>query len=88
MTPCLSKTIFGIDCFGCGTQRALLLLVQGEMYAAFKMFPAIYTTILLFAVIALHFIDRTRNYHKLIVSLAIFNAVIMVVAYIHKMSNF
>ncbi len=88
MVPCLSKSIFGIDCFGCGTQRALVLLFHGEAYAAFKMFPAIYTTILLFAIIGLNFIDKSRNYHKVIIGLAILNAVIMVIAYIYKMSNY
>ena len=88
MMPCLSKSIFGIDCFGCGTQRALVLLFQGEADAAFKMLPAIYTTILLFAIIGLNFIDKARNYHKVIIALAIINAVIMVIAYIYKMSNY
>ena len=88
MMPCLSKSLFGIDCFGCGTQRALVLLLQGDLCAAFKMFPAIYTTILLFGIIGLHFIDKSRNYHKLIIGVAIINAVIMVIAYIYKMSNF
>lgn len=88
MMPCLSKSIFGIDCFGCGTQRALSLLMHGEPLAAFRMFPAIYTTILLFAIIGLHFVDKSRNYHKLIIGLAIANAIIMVISYIYKMSNF
>lgn len=88
MMPCLSKSIFGIDCFGCGTQRALLLLVRGEFIAAFKMFPAVYTTILLFGIIGLHFIDKSRSYHKIIIATAIINALIMVIAYIYKMSNY
>ena len=50
MLPCLNKQLFGIDCLGCGAQRALVLVFQGEFTAAFKMFPAIYTilTLLLF----------------------------------------
>ena len=88
MMPCLSKSIFGIDCFGCGTQRAFVLLLRGDVFGAFKMFPAIFTTILLFGVIALHFLDKSRNYHKLIIGTAIVNAVIMVIAYIYKMSNY
>lgn len=85
MIPCMNKKIFGVECLGCGTQRALLLVLNGEFKQAFFMFPAIYTTILFFIVLGLHFIDKTRNYHKVIISLAIANAIIMIVSYIYRM---
>lgn len=88
MLPCMNKSLFGVDCMGCGTQRALILLSKGEFKEAFYMFPAIYTTILLFLFLGLHFIDKSRNYHKLIVPMAILNAVIMVISYIYKQTNF
>lgn len=47
MLPCINKKIFGIECLGCGTQRAAALLFKGEFIAAYKMYPAIYTLILL-----------------------------------------
>jgi len=84
MLPCLSKKLLGIECFGCGTQRAFVLLCKGEFTAAFYMFPAIYTLIPFLVVIGLNFIDKTHNYHKYIVSLGIINAVIMVVSYFTK----
>ena len=86
MLPCSNKAIFGVECLGCGTQRAMALLLHGEFWAAFKMFPAIYTTLLLFLLIGLHFIDKSRNYTKFIVFFAIANAVIMVIAYFYKQS--
>ncbi len=36
-----------MDCPGCGMQRSVLLLFDGEFVAAFKMFPAIYPLLLL-----------------------------------------
>ncbi|MBU7569964.1 MAG: DUF2752 domain-containing protein [Flavobacterium sp.] len=87
MIPCMNKKIFGVDCLGCGTQRALGLIFKGEFVDAFHMFPAIYTTILFFMVLGLNFIDKARNYHKAIISLAIINAVIMVISYIYKITN-
>lgn len=87
MIPCMNKSIFGIDCMGCGTQRSLLLLLDGEFIEAFKMFPAIYTTILFFCFVLLHFIDKTRNYHKLLISFAILNASIMIISYFYKVTH-
>lgn len=87
MLPCLNKSIFGFDCLGCGTQRALLLILKGEFVEAFYMFPAIYTTILFVFILAINFIDKSKNYHKIIIGLALTNAVIMVVSYIYKYSN-
>lgn len=87
MLPCMSKQLFGMDCPGCGMQRSLLLVLKGEFSEAFFMFPAIYTTILFFVSIGLHFVDKSRNYHKIIVPIAIINAFIMIISYIYKQTN-
>ncbi len=87
MLPCMNKSLFGVDCLGCGTQRSLLLLINGNFIKAFHQFPAIYTTLLLFGFLGLHFIDKSRDYHKIIVGMAITNALIMIIAYIYKMTN-
>jgi hypothetical protein len=83
----MNKKIFGIECLGCGTQRAFILILNGEFTEAFYMFPAIYTTLLFFAVLAFHFIDKSRNYHKMIIGLAVINALLMISSYIYKMTN-
>lgn len=85
MIPCINKKLFGVECLGCGTQRAFMLLLKGDFAGAYYMFPAIYTTVLFFGVLGLHFIDKSRNYHKSIIFLAITNAMIMIVSYIYKM---
>jgi hypothetical protein len=87
MIPCMSKKLFGIECMGCGTQRALLLLFQGDFVAAFKMYPPIYTLIFLFVFIFLHLVDKSRNYTKIVISLAILNLIVMVISYVFKMFN-
>ena len=88
MIPCINKTLFGVECMGCGTQRSLLLIFQGEFLQAFYMYPPIYTVLLFFGSIGLHFFDKSRNYSKLIITLAILNAAIMVVSYFYKQANF
>ena len=48
MLPCFTKQLWGFDCPGCGLQRAIIFLIQGQFGAAFKMYPAIYPMFLLF----------------------------------------
>lgn len=88
MIPCMSKKLFGLDCPGCGMQRAAVMVAQGDFANAFAMFPAIYTTIPLFILIGLHFADKKRNYTKLIIPIAIINAIVMIIAYFYKLTNY
>lgn len=85
MLPCLSKKLFGVDCFGCGIQRSLVLLFRGEFEAAFYMYPAIYSMIPFFLLIGISLIDRSRSYHKIIVFFGIVTAFIMVFSYFYKL---
>jgi hypothetical protein len=84
MLPCLSKTLFGVECLGCGFQRGFLLLLQGNFAAAFNMYPAIYTTVLFLAIVGLNFIDKRNNYQKYIIGMAIINGLFMIVGYFYK----
>lgn len=84
MFPCISKTLFGIECLGCGFQRALVLLFQGNFGEALKMYPAIYSSLILLFFIGLHFINRNRNYKKILLILAIINSVFMIGGYYYK----
>lgn len=84
MIPCMNKKLFGIECMGCGTQRAISLILKGDFVAAFEMYPAIYTLILFFGFIFLHFVDKSRNYNKIIARLAIVNGIIIVTSYFYK----
>lgn len=84
MLQCPSKKFLGIECFGCGTQRALVMVFEGRFVEAFHMFPAIYTLLLFFATVVLTLVDKKRNYGNILVILAIINALIMVISYFYK----
>jgi hypothetical protein len=85
MLPCLSKKLFGIDCFGCGIQRSIVLLLEGDFEGAFYMYPAIYSMLLFFLIIGINLVDKSREYHKMIVFLGIITAFIMVFSYFYKL---
>ena len=84
MLPCLTKKIFGIDCPGCGMQRSVLLMMKGEFSAAFQMYPAIFTLVILVVFSAIHLKLKFRNGHSIILILFIINIIIILTSYIYK----
>lgn len=86
LLPCLNKNIFGIDCLGCGLQRSFIQMIEGNFTSSFIQFPALYTTLLFILAVGLHFVDKSRNYSKLLIGTALANAIVMVSAYLFKMS--
>jgi Protein of unknown function (DUF2752) len=85
MLPCLNKKLFGIDCLGCGMQRATALLFRGEFIAAFKIYPAIYSLLLLALFLILNLFLKFKFSEKIKLGLIILNIVIILVSYIIKM---
>lgn len=86
MFPCLNKQLFGLDCPGCGAQRALFMVLQGDFTAAFKMYPAIYSLLLLLFFLIVNLFFKFKADWQVKTGLIILNAVIIIGAYIYKMS--
>ena len=86
MLPCLSKYFMEIDCPGCGFQRSLFALIQGDFAYAFKIFPAIYTTLLFFMISTYFMVTRKQVVLKYVVISAIVNAFVTLIAYIFKLN--
>lgn len=84
MLTCPSKKFLGVECLGCGAQRAIVLVFQGKFSEAFTMYPAVYTVLLFFFILGLSFIDKKRKYSSVLMTLIIINLVIMVVSYVYK----
>lgn len=78
MLPCLNKQLFGVDCMGCGLQRSLVLILKGEFVEALYMYPAIYSLIILFGVVAINTFKNFNYSNKIIFILAVLNFVIIV----------
>lgn len=50
-SSCFYVAVFGIPCAGCGSSRAIALILQGEFSAALKMHPLIFLTLALIIII-------------------------------------
>ena len=84
MISCPSKLFLGIECFGCGGQRALLLLMKGKFLESFYMYPAIYPILLFCILFILKSIDKKREYSKAIQITAWISGITVVVSYYIK----
>lgn len=87
MLPCLNKKLLGIECMGCGIQRAIVLIFKGEFVNAFHMYPAIYSLLILFIFIGINFFFKFKTSNKIIGTLAVITVVTIITSYIIKIIN-
>lgn len=88
LLPCMNKTLFGVDCYGCGAQRSLLLLLNGKFREAFFMYPAIYPILILLGFLILNLFVNFKKAYQIRIILIIIMGFTMGVSYLIKMSYF
>ena len=84
--PCLFRQVTHIDCPGCGFQRSLILLLQGNVVDSFIMYPALMPIMLLFAMLLLHLIVKIKNGANILKYMYFFCTAVIVVSYIYKVT--
>ncbi|KQT21556.1 hypothetical protein ASG22_15485 [Chryseobacterium sp. Leaf405] len=84
LLPCPIKRFFGVECLGCGSQRAILMVFKGQFSEAFHLYPAVYTLLIFFGILVVSFIDKKRKYGNILIALAVINLIIMVTSYFYK----
>ena len=87
MLPCLNKKLFGIDCPGCGMQRAAHLLLHGDFVAAFKMYPAVYPIVLLLLFLISNLFLKLKYANQIKFYLMLVTAGTIIVSYVLKMNS-
>jgi hypothetical protein len=85
MLPCFYKKYLGIDCPGCGMQRALIELLKGNFIDSLKIYPALLPTIFLIVFLILHLIIKFKNGAFVLKISFIFTASIIVINFILKL---
>ena len=84
MLPCLNKKLFGIECPGCGAQRSISLLFQGEFVEAFQIYPATFTIIPLLGLLLADNFFSIKYANKIIITLIVSSVVLILGNYILK----
>ncbi len=84
MLPCMSKQLLGMECPGCGLQRAVVFFLKGDFIAAFKMYPAIYPMMLLFGFLIAGRFLRIRFANAITIFLMITSVAFILINFILK----
>lgn len=84
MLPCANKKFFGVECPGCGIQRSIALLFQGDFWGAFVMYPAIYSLILLLGFLLVDNFYSIKYANPIIITLMSLTVFLIVTNYIFK----
>ena len=87
MLPCLNKTLFGVDCLGCGIQRSISLIFQGQFVAAYKMYPAIFTLFILAIFLIFNLFIKFKHDYKIKMGIILLNVIIVVISYLFKITR-
>ncbi|PHR69444.1 MAG: hypothetical protein COA67_10420 [Lutibacter sp.] len=87
MLSCSWKQGFGVDCMGCGMQRSIIQLFKGEFMEAFKMYPAIYTLIVMFVFLGFHLKFDFNKGGRILIYLFSINALIILTNFILKITH-
>ncbi|MGV3630388.1 MAG: DUF2752 domain-containing protein [Bacteroidota bacterium] len=82
MLACHWKQTFGVECPGCGLQRSLSKLFEGEISESFFLFPATIPLIILFIYLVLHLVFRFKHGAWTLVGLFSFSALLILINFI------
>lgn len=84
---CPFKAHFGLDCPGCGLQRAVLALFRGDLISSFKLYPAAIPLIFVVLFTLIHLKVDFKFGAQLIKITFAGVAVIILISYIYKIYN-
>ena len=83
MLTCYWKQ-FGVECLGCGMQRAIIHLLKGEFAEAFFQYPPLYSLLAMGAFLALHLKYQFAKGHRVLFWLFVANLFLISGNYLWK----
>jgi hypothetical protein len=84
--PCLYKSFLGIECPGCGTQRAIIELMKGNLWESIQSWPPLLPVMFMIAYLILFLIFKFKNGTRVLTITFIINAAIITINYIYKLT--
>ena len=85
MLSCPYKESLGIDCPGCGLQRAFVALLRGDVAESLVMYPALLPMLFMFLLLGLHLKFHFRHGALALKLLFLFNALLIFGSWLVKL---
>ena len=86
--PCAYKQLFGVECPLCGSQRALIELLRGNILESFRLYPALIPSIIIVFATLLQMIFKWKYGWKTIRISLLADFTLIMVSYIIKLVFF
>lgn len=84
---CFYKSTLGIECPGCGTQRAFILLLRGEFSESFLAYPPLLLFLSLMLLLLSHLVFKFRKGGTYLMYLFLFTVLVVLINFIYKSSK-
>ena len=84
LLPCAYQSLFGIECPICGFQRALVLLLRGDIKQSFFMYAPLLPVIFLLIIFVLHLFNKKLVNKNILIYYSSFVMIIITVNYFIK----
>ena len=85
LLSCPFKALTGIDCPGCGFQRSLIAILQGDLSKSWALYPPTIPLLLLFTTAGLLYKFPIKNQAIVFKAMVIIVGNFVVLAYLYKM---
>jgi hypothetical protein len=85
MFTCFWKKYLGIECPGCGMQRSVVALVNGDLKASLQYYPALLPMLILFILLLLHLKYKFRYGARFLQINFIFTVILILSNYFYKL---
>ena len=82
---CFYKSILGIECPGCGTQRAFILLLRGEFSESFLAYPPLLLFLSLILFLLFHLVFKFRKGGTYLMYLFLFTVLVVLINFIYRL---
>ncbi len=83
--PCTYKHIFGIECPFCGSQRALVALLRGDVMESIILYPALIPSLILIISVIIQVLFKFKHGWKIVRIMLKADFAFIMVSYIFKL---
>ncbi len=83
--PCFYKKTLGVECPGCGMQRAFIELLKGDIWQSIMIYPALIPILFMIFFLMLHISLKFKKGPVILKITFIFNIVLITLNYIYKL---